>query len=313
MKCILTSASVGLTCLAVLAGSATAADWNNGAGSLKDRGQAAVPVPAPYPVYDGPSGWYMRADIGLARQSDVSGSERGIVYGAGDGTNSSSPTGAGFGSSSAWFNKDFDTTVTYGIGVGYHWTQNWRSDLTLERRGPSEYKFRGNYRYQQHNVNAAPPPAYTPDPNIVVNGVTSDTSSMKSGVFMANTYYDWKTRSAFTPYVGGGVGLAYLDISRQHTTTETQCDVVADPTCSTILSSRTYSAQGTDTKLLLAGSLTTGFSYAITPVTSVDVNYRFLYIPSTNIDMIINNNQSRLSFADITEHQLRAGLRWDIN
>ncbi len=312
MKRILTSAALSLACLAVLAGSA-------GANGFRPYGRAAVPVPAPYPVPDGPSGWYLRADIGLARQSDESASERGLVYGAGNGFTSSSVTGAGFGSSSSWFNKDFDTTITYGVGVGYHWSTYWRSDLTIERRGNAEYRMRGNYRYQQHFADPPPlPPApltYSADPNLVVNGVTSDTTSLKSGVFMANTYYDWKNRSAFTPYVGAGLGIAYLTLDRQHTTIESECNATTDPTCAlqTVLPARSFSAAGDVTRLTFAGALTTGFSYAITPVTSVDVNYRFLYIPGSNIDIIVNGNQSRLSFADITEHQLRAGLRWDIN
>ena len=183
----------------------------------------------------------------------------------------------------------------------------------MERRGNTEYKFRGSYQYQNYVVNGAPPPAYVIAPNMFVNGVSSDTTSIKSGVFMANTYFDWKNSSAFTPYVGGGVGFAYLDIERQHATTETECDTTTVPPCAASAARAGWSGSGSVTRLAFAGALTTGFSYAITPVTSVDVNYRFLYIPGTNIDMTINGSQSRLSFADITEHQLRAGLHWDIN
>lgn len=314
MKNLTVSASLGILGLALLTGPAVSGDWNHGAGSLKDRGHAAVPVPAPYPVYDGPSGWYMRADIGLARQTDVSASERGVVYGAGNGVDASSPTGAGFGSSPSWFSKDFDTSITYGIGVGYHWTPNWRSDLTIERRGNSEYKMRGNYTYQQHLANVAAPPAYGPGPTTIrIDGTSSDATSIKSGVFMANTYYDWKNTSAFTPYIGGGIGFAYLELDRDHVTTETECDTAVFGACNAPTARAGFTSNSSVTRLAFAGALSAGFSYAVTSVTSVDVNYRFLYIPGSNIDTTINGNQSRLSFADITEHQLRAGLRWDIN
>ncbi len=47
----LTAALFGLALLTGASVPATAADWNNGSGSIKDiRGSAAVPVPAPMPI-----------------------------------------------------------------------------------------------------------------------------------------------------------------------------------------------------------------------------------------------------------------------
>ena len=77
------SSSAALIGMALMHSPAIAGDWNNGAGSLKDRGGAAVPVPAPVASYDGPSGWYMRLDVGLGRESNRGANESGLVYGAG--------------------------------------------------------------------------------------------------------------------------------------------------------------------------------------------------------------------------------------
>lgn len=295
---------------------AGAGDWNNGAGSLKERGIAAVPVPAPAASYDGPSGWYIRLDVGLGRESKRGGKESGLVYGAGDSLDSSSATGAGFGSSASWIQDDSDLNFSYGGGVGYRWTSNWRSDATLEHRTASDYKMRGSYQYANLVATPPGPPAYAPPgaPSRI-DGTTSDTTTMRSGVLMANTYYDWTNRSAFTPYVGAGFGLAYLDLSRQHITSDTSCDPAEFPVpCATRTAHRSFSGSGSNEKLLWAGALTAGFSYAITPITSIDVNYRVLYIPTSSVGVAMTNGQeSRFSYNDIFEHQIRAGLRWDIN
>jgi opacity protein-like surface antigen len=307
------SATIGFCGLAFGMMPALAGDWNNGAGSLKDRGNAAVPVPAPATSYDGPSGWYMRLDVGLGRESNRGSKESGLVYGSNPGSWASSPTGTGFGSSASWFNDASDLTVNYSGGVGYRWNSNWRSDVTLEHRSATDYKMRGSYRYDYHQFNAGPPVTYTAVPNLVVNGVTSDDTNMKSGVLMASTYYDWKNRTAFTPYVGAGLGVAYVTLHRDHASAEQLCDTLIDPTCSTAGVARTWSASGAETHLLWAGAMTAGFSYAFTPVTSLDVNYRMLYIPTSNVHASVQGHNSQFSYNDIFEHQIRAGLRWDIN
>lgn len=315
------SATVGLACLAASTMPGLAGDWNNGAGSIKDRGQAAVPVPAPMLVPDGPSGWYLRLDAGLGRESNHGAKESGIAYGAGNGVDSYSASGAGFGSSSGWFNDGTDTNVSYGGGVGYIWGHNWRSDVTIERRSSTEYKMRGTYSYSNNVTNPAYPVGnlYVPPTSLGgapqrIDGVSHDSTSVKSGVLMVNSYYDFKNRSAITPYIGLGVGFAYLDLDRQHTTSDTACDpsVVPIP-CPTSVGHRSFADSASDTKIVWAAAAHAGFSYAFTPVTSLDVNYRMMYIPSANIDVTVNNSKSRVNFNDITEHQLRAGLRWNIN
>jgi opacity protein-like surface antigen len=313
------SATAGLLCLATSSLPALAGDWNNGAGTLKDRGNAAVPVPAPTPVYDGPSGWYLRLDVGLGRESKHGANEKGVVYGAGDAVDSYSATGAGFGSTGSWFNEGTETTLNYGGGIGYNWGRNWRSDVTLDRRSSVDYKIRGTYQYNNMIANPAPPgplyvPIVAPTAPQQINGVVSDTVNLASGVLMANTYYDWQNRSPFTPYVGGGLGLAYMDMARRHSTSDTSCDPTSVPLpCQAPAAHRSWTAEGSDIKLLWAAAAHAGFTYSLSTNTLLDVNYRFLYIPSTNIDFPVNGAQSRFSLNEITEHQLRAGLRWNIN
>lgn len=311
------SAPTGFACLVASALPALAGDWNYGDGSLKDRGQAAVPVPAPILVPDGPSGWYLRLDAGLGRESNHGAKENGVSYGAGDGVDSFSSTGDGFGSLGSWFSNSSSVNANYGLGVGYNWSRNWRSDLTLDRRSSTEYKMRGTYQYNNNVINTTAPysPLYVPPtPLTRIDGVATENATMRSGVLLANTYFDWKNSSAFTPYVGLGIGLAYLDMERSHSTSDTICDTTEVPIpCATTNPHRSWSASDANTKIVWAAAAHAGFSYAFTPVTSLDINYRLLYMPGSNVDMIVNGTHSRLSINDITEHQIRAGLRWNID
>lgn len=57
----------------------------------------------------------------------------------------------------------------------------------------------------------------------------------------------------------------------------------------------------------------TGLTYSISPVTTLDLNYRYLYIGSSDINMnFLGNVKSNFSTGDTHEHQIRVGLRWNI-
>jgi opacity protein-like surface antigen len=75
-----------------------------------------------------------------------------------------------------WSGGDNDTALVAGGGVGYQYNDFLRMDLTGD--------FSGGY-------NIAP-------------GATIDTTTI-----LGNVYFDWKNGSAFTPYIGGGVGYGW--------------------------------------------------------------------------------------------------------
>ena len=62
----------------------------------------------------------------------------------------------------------------------------------------------------------------------------------------------------------------------------------------------------------LAWALMAGATYNITSSTMLDINYRYLNIGSTSANLNGGAVASKLSIGEIGEHQLRAGLRWDI-
>jgi opacity protein-like surface antigen len=314
--------AASVVALAAVTGSAApalAGDWNNGDGSLKDpRGRAAVAVPAPMPIPETVGiGWYIRGDVGIGRAGSKEISESGSSYGH-NGVNSAgnidqmiAPGATSpFGSSPSWFNNDGKTLFNYGVGVGYHWSKNFRTDVTLDRRYTDMYSGKGNYAYTY--TTTGPTVGGVPGALISttsVRGTLSDDTQVKSGTMLLNGYYDVGSRHGFTPYIGAGVGLAMLNTSRQVVNSEsaTICPAVCGVAPATVTS--TNSASSNAKTLSFAGMATVGVAYSLTQNTAIDVNYRYLFINGQDITA----GNSKVTLGDIGEHQLRAGLRWDIN
>jgi opacity protein-like surface antigen len=79
----------------------------------------------------------------------------------------------------SWLNWSTATSpwaFTGGAGVGYQFDPNFRTDLT--------WNWAGNY-------------------------TVAPGASVQTSVVMGNIYYDWKNDTAFTPYVGAGVGYGW--------------------------------------------------------------------------------------------------------
>jgi opacity protein-like surface antigen len=76
-----------------------------------------------------------------------------------------------------WTGGDNDTTFVVGGGVGYQFSDFLRADVTVDTTGD-----------------------YT-----VAPGSTINTTAV-----LGNVYFDWKNDSAFTPYVGAGIGYGWI-------------------------------------------------------------------------------------------------------
>lgn len=322
MKTMLKCAGLGAALLAAASLPAQAADWHVGSGGAKDmRGAAAVPVPAPMPIPDYKSEWYFRVDAGIGLGGGGrDGSESGMAWGTTNGPPAlpGDLFGAARGSQSSWFNDDFDTFITYGGGVGRYWSDRFRTDLTLEALSDGEVTIEGVDRYDRYVNNVA---TYDPVVGSQVNVYVSDVTKVDTVVAMLNAYYDFGKLHGFTPYVGGGLGVAVHYLNRRHAASETTCDdTVTDGTCDfgteTVGATATQRSKQTD--FSLAAALTAGLSYQLSEITLLDFNYRYLYVGGTEISMAVtdaggNASRSTVSVGEISEHQLRAGLRFNIN
>ncbi len=291
--------------LALLATATTAeaADWNNGAGGLKDSRAAGVPVPAPIPVAE-TFKWYLRVDagLGLARGGDVT--ESGMQYGLIDGDPATTP----FGMSSSWFNNGFDTFAMGGVGVGAYLSPRMRADVTIDARTKADTTASGSYSYFGN-------PAIFGATPVEIHGRTVEKIDIRSTVALANLYYDLGNRGGLSPYVGVGAGFAVRSLDREHATHEIAYDTTGG--VYTTMFTRDWGARSKAHQVAPAAAVTAGVNYALSPGMVLDFNYRFTYIGAVDTPTNISLGSgytvaSRISVADTFEHALRAGVRWNV-
>jgi hypothetical protein len=63
----------------------------------------------------------------------------------------------------------------------------------------------------------------------------------------------------------------------------------------------------------LAASATVGTTYQISDITELDFSYRYLWIDGLTSSLNINGHNSTITVDDTHEHNLRAGLRFNVN
>jgi opacity protein-like surface antigen len=229
---------------------------------------ADMPPPlAPPPVIDDfASGWYLRGDIGMSNQkvrrldNALFASTAGLVI----------------------VDKSFDSAPFFGLGIGYHYNNWLRFDLTGE--------YRGGASFHGLDVYGGPPATNTN----VYTGIKSE------WLFLLNAYVDLGTWVGVTPFVGAGIGTSWNRISNFR-------DV--DPTIPSVA----YAAS--DGQWNLAWALHAGLSYAATPNLSIELAYRYLSLGDAKTGDIIafdgtNPNVNPMHFKGLTSHDLKLGMRW---
>jgi opacity protein-like surface antigen len=184
----------------------------------------------------------------------------------------------------------------WGFGFGMYFSPNIRGDLTLDWLGKSEVRGTIN------------------DGTATVQGERQ--FGLRNMVGLANLYYDFDTRSRFTPYLGVGLGVS------RNTTTNGMiviqgCDAANGGTAANCGAS----LEGA-TKTNAAGALMAGFSAKLGDRWTLDAGYRFLYLGDANtgdvkITRIVNNpawpqSITPISIHDQYAHQFRVGMRMDV-
>jgi opacity protein-like surface antigen len=275
-------------------------DYYAGAGSVKDYGGTPVPAPIPLPTYD--PVWYFRADLGFGLSDDPGGaSEKGMVFGE-RGANQYSAEHT-FGPDSGSIKSDYDQQAVGAIGVGFRWNERFRTDVTGEW-----------FRAQKVRILDHSSAALMQNGALVPGGTvvseTDDQTHIKGGVVMFNGYYDMASDwHGFTPYIGAGLGFAIAQIDRKNTNTE----VVHDPNAGGSVDLHAKSSHvGNANDVMLAAMATVGTSYRISDITELDFNYRYLYIDGVNAEVAVNGHTSSVETEGTSDHQLRAGVRFNI-
>ncbi|MDL2260545.1 outer membrane beta-barrel protein [Deltaproteobacteria bacterium OttesenSCG-928-K17] len=113
---------------------------------------------------------------------------------------------------------------------------------------------------------------------------------------MANAFYDFNTNSAFTPYVGGGLGLAYLK-------TDYRTNMHNGDSGSATMSKKDWN---------LAWNIGGGFAYYLNDSTALDFGYRYMDLGTADAG---NFNVSNMGYSgsasmDYTAHEFSVGVRF---
>lgn len=121
--------------------------------------------------------------------------------------------------------------------------------------------------------------------NVTANSNTAnlyDFDPSAAWKFMANAYVDFKLgRTGITPYIGGGVGMATVDVGGQ---------------------------KGNDTVLAWQGII--GASYAISSVADVFVDYRHVVLDDLEVSVQGPQGVDGNNFVSHSSHNVAAGVRF---
>jgi opacity protein-like surface antigen len=216
----------------------------------------------PPPVEIG-SGWYMRGDLGYRLYASP-----GLTYTETD----TALTGTSAGGA-----------ISLGAGFGYQFSENFRGDITADYALPAA--FRGTLGG-----------ACTGGEDCTFN------VNVSAGTVMANAYWDLATVGSVTPYVGAGVGFAFLSTTGSSAVDED------GPT--------TVSVPGTS-RINLAWAVTGGATWEISPDTLIDLSFRLVSLGSARTGGVPagagGDGTSPIVTGNIIAPEVRVGMRYKID
>ena len=315
MKQKIACLSLGLACLMGAAIPASAGDFGSDAGGMKDGIYDGVPVPAPQPIPLYEAQWYVRADLGYSFSATGRVSEE-----------LSPPTMA---PSTLYQIDDINGPVSIGFGGGRYITPSLRVELAVDLRNDTKVATSGSAIVGTiitdggirtdgggNSVQTYDTHYYT------VN--REDKTRIGNYTGMVNLYYDFKNGSRFTPYfgVGGGVVLhtmkrKYTEISECYASTNTLDGVYPGCIAGVGNDAQTrYEHKGgkVANSWGLAAALMAGVSYELGDGYLLDTSYRYMWQgASTTVVANTLNGTSKVRVGERTDHEVRVGIRMNIN
>jgi opacity protein-like surface antigen len=184
------------------------------------------------------------------------------------------------------YHKDIKSSPLYGIGFGYDTGHYFRFDITGEYRGSAVFFAEDSY-----------PGGFDFGP-----GTNEYTADIESWVGLFNTYVDLGTWLCVTPYIGGGVGFASIDVIGLKDVNVPNLGVA-------------YAKDHTETNF--AWALYAGLAYDVTPGVTIDLSYRYLDLGDAKSGTRFAYNDPSVTAGpieinDITSHDLMLGVRWKL-
>jgi len=166
------------------------------------------------------------------------------------------------------FKMSSDTPPVGAIAVGYGFNK-FRAELeyALSGKANNEYKKRHEDDDRWRDVNMR--------------------SFLGIKTLFLNGYYDFRNSSAFTPYVGTGLGASFVDMKVTGQAQWSDGD--------------TYSASfGKKSTANFAWNFGVGFNYAFTKQIGLDLGYRFVWVASKGRTKKTHNDDA---YSDYDEHR----------
>jgi len=160
------------------------------------------------------------------------------------------------------YSQHSDTSYVFGGAVGIDWNSMIRTEIEL-----SHSQWNGN--------------SFT-NTGLAVAGNANTSSTYLLG----NVWLDWKNDSAFTPYVGGGLGVAFVNFDQ------------------TVAGGPGY--VGSDT--VLAYQLGAGINFAVSDQMSLDVGYR--YKATSNFGIQAGDAGGDYQNGHLGSHNVQVGLTY---
>lgn len=238
---------------------------------------AIAPPPmsyAPPPADFG--GWYLRGDIGFSNQrvDSIRNTNAALYTGL---TSFQEKTG-------------FDTGGIYQVGAGYQFNHWFRVDVTGEYRGSTNF----------HGLDLISFPTGF--------GADNYNASKSEWLFLANAYADLGTWWCITPYIGAGIGTARVAISNFTDTGITVAGAGAGPSLVTAANGSQWN---------FAWALHAGLAYKVNPNMAVELGYSYVNLGNgtTGVDSAFDNSVGghAFQFHNITSHDLKLGVRWNLD
>jgi len=206
------------------------------------------------------SGWYLRGDIGMTNQK-VKEIDNAL-----------------FDPSVQVINKEFESGMLFGAGIGYQFNDWFRVDVTGEYRGKTA--FRGF--------------------DIYPGGANDYFGNKSEWLVLANAYVDLGTWWCITPFIGAGIGYSQNTISNFR-------DVNVPAGGIAYANDRS--------QWEMAWALHAGLAYKISKNFTAELSYRYVNLGDFQSGDIIafdgtNNVNNPMQFKNVTSQDVRLSLRW---
>lgn len=231
-----------------------------------------MPPPPPEPCVGCAGPWYFKGFVGAANPN---------VDGIFDELLLTSPE-------FVVYDKDIKSSPLFGVGFGYDTGHYFRFDITGE--------YRGNAVFVANSKYAGPNGGFSFGDSAGTDEYRAD---IESWVGLFNTYIDLGTWHCVTPYIGGGVGFATIDVIGLTDVNTAQGGVA-------------FAKDNTETNF--AWAVYAGLSYKVTPGLTIDLSYRYTDIGDAKSGVRTSYDElytaSGVEIEDITSNDVMLGVRW---